>query len=425
MKTNEWVDTAAKRLSCQLLHSKRFKHFTRRFYLFEESRIAGNRMIVEAGPANVCSPCTDEYVAGKLSRYYDTALQHFVDIPTAVRAVNLWRYRAEDQQDRLLPEPPVTVGRYGDAEPCYWRMPFEILPLGYNDLHQAPTWKEFVDRCENALPMLAWWGALFDPDSKNQQYLWLYGKGRDGKSTLQRFFERFMFGVSQAVSMKNASRFQAYSWLYMRLLMFSDTNQQKATLTELVKSITGGDAIEIEKKYGDSWSRALACRLAFFSNHKPDMLETPAERRRLIFVPVKPFKARLADPTVEARLWDERQVFISICCNEYEKSKALSSEIDTDDRVTDELFQSNESDFRALAESLIMVTGQDTDRFSQQKLKTLVMEQDRTIRTNHDYARFKDWLSSGHFSQKLQLKKAPRNSGRFCYEWAGGRLCTN
>ena len=151
-----------------------------------------------------------------------------------------------------------------------------------------------------------------------QQYVWLHGKGNEGKGSLNRFLQR-VFGPAYCSKQPNESgdKFWTHELLGKRLVVFPDCNDQKFVTSGLFKSMTGGDPVAVEAKGEMSYTTRLNAKYLVLSNEKPQISSEKADKRRIIYCEIAP-REDLIDLNFEARLWDEGGAFLGKCWSLYQ-----------------------------------------------------------------------------------------------------------
>lgn len=193
---------------------------------------------------------------------------------------------------------------------CYQRLPWDEGVLG-----ETPLWNEILGRMNGQHEaFMAWIGSLFFPDSDRQQYLWLYGTGENGKSTIIRMLAK-VFGrgfLSTMVPDASNRRFWAASLLRKRVVAFPDTNNASFPASGMGKLLLGNDPFPIEEKGEPMYDAQLECKFVFSSNSRPNISSERADVRRAIMIPMEPIPCK-ASMDYEKVLWKETGYFLSRC----------------------------------------------------------------------------------------------------------------
>ena len=160
---------------------------------------------------------------------------------------------------------------------------FTLNALSY-DYHKdatCPKWEHFLseiweDDAESIRILQEWFGYLLLPDTHQQKFLMLIGPTRSGKGTIARVV-RAMLGAENVASptMRSLSgSFGLWGLVGKLLAIVPDASVAKTSdsLVELIKSLSGEDALDIERKNCCSLSSVnLKARLMIIANHLPGM----------------------------------------------------------------------------------------------------------------------------------------------------------
>lgn len=192
----------------------------------------------------------------------------------------------------------------------FCRIPFDLAET------ELPTakWDTFLNNFTNVSAMKAWIGSLFIDGSDRSQYLWIYGKGGNGKSTLAKVISAVLGNfVRFEQAPARDDKYWTFGLLGKRLVVIDDCNNYGFVKTGLFKSLTGSSKVRIEQKFSDPKDAELNCKFLFTSNEKPMVSSELADQRRLIFVSSKNQDAFTYDKEFIAGLKNELPNFISNC----------------------------------------------------------------------------------------------------------------
>ena len=328
----------------------------------------GVRQILQVHPCDIVEYVGEEPVVDAILQWTQRAASdHWMLSPTqCIAAARVWRGTRMP-----LPECPPIVKTHSSQGYCFHRLPFDPEPLG-----DCPLFDEFVSRCSNGDALKAFIGSLFVEGANRQQYLWLYGEGRNGKSSLSRLLQRLL-GPSYHSEDTNAAgnQFWTYGLLGKRLVVFNDTNSMKFTSSALCKAITGGDPVRIERKNKDPYSAELRCKLMFISNNKPQVDGDAANSRRCIFVGVGDFEGD-EDPGYEDKLWAEAPAILAVCVAAYHRVCSNHEPIPIDASVQEDLIAAAEEDFEELFEKRFQETAEEEHMLTRGALKEIIRKYD-------------------------------------------------
>jgi phage/plasmid-associated DNA primase len=145
----------------------------------------------------------------------------------------------------------------------------------------------------------------------------MYGQGKDGKGTLNRFLARVFGGAFCAKTPPaKGDKFWTFGLIGKRLVSFADCDDTKFVASGLFKSLTGGDPMPVEAKKQMAFTYMPVAKYLFFSNRKPEISSERSDQRRIIYCEFKP-----ADVVDEAgfqeRLWEEGGAFLTNCIVKY------------------------------------------------------------------------------------------------------------
>lgn len=133
---------------------------------------------------------------------------------------------------------------------------------------QAATWI----RC-----LRQWFGYLLTHDNSLDAILAIIGPGRSGKGTILSMIEAVVGKEACAWTSLNdlANRFEMSSLVGKGVAIISDAHIGKYTdpvlATERAKTISGGDSVPVEAKYGAKTSFLPTCRLVICANELPKL----------------------------------------------------------------------------------------------------------------------------------------------------------
>jgi hypothetical protein len=206
----------------------------------------------------------------------------------ATRAMDIMRNASEYR----IREKQVAPLLLEDTEPsrwCYRRLPITSAPL-----HVAPTrYQEILDRVddpESVRPLSLWIGSLMDPNSDRSQYLFLYGEGGNGKSSLALMLATVLGRA--AISLRAStftSKFGKAPCANRRLVIFDDTKNASFMASGDFREATGSDTLAVERKGKDVINMRNDLKFLITSNRLPELDGDHADMRRNIFVKLKKY----------------------------------------------------------------------------------------------------------------------------------------
>ena len=131
------------------------------------------------------------------------------------------------------------------------------------------------DKTDKIQLLQEWFGYCVTPDNSFHKFLWMVGRGGNGKSVILDILE-FLVG-SRNVSNAHIERLAdkgVRAELENKLVNFSAEMGSEATVEDgYLKTIVSGDVIEAERKYKPSFSFRPYVRLVGSTNHLPRLLD--------------------------------------------------------------------------------------------------------------------------------------------------------
>lgn len=256
------------------------------------------------------------------------------------------------------------------------------------DIEDTPT--PLFDRlCEriacNTESMKAFFWSVFEGRSTNQQYLWMYGEGGDGKGALMRLFERLLGDAYVGLSTDNP-RWTA-DCIGKRLGVFNDITNTAFPMKSAVKQITGGDRVTTERKYQHAVSVRLDVKFVFTTNKPLSVSSQAADLRRCIYVKF----GKNSDPQTpdyEDRIWEERAGILFKCRDAYQRLVGANGHID----CSDEALRDEVSDFEVQFEAIFARYFVEDKNCSIPRTEVFDAVRDSLNRDNFRYREFRQWL---------------------------------
>ena len=254
-------------------------------------------------------------------------------------------------QNRLHDSQIKSIAFKNDASYAWCKPDFDTVDYHENILQQAGAWVEILSRMSDPDAFCLFMGSIFVAESDRQQYLWLIGDGGDGKSSiLSVLFKVLGDSFSAQDSSTERSRFWTSTLIGKRLIAYDDNNNHSLTLSGLFKTLTGSGRVGIEYKGGGFGNAQLTGKLFICSNKKPQIINTHADKRRIIFISIEqPKGKKLPTAIYEKNLLDEFPFFLAHCLKMYQtkcpQHEAIVAKTDMLDKLADE----NEEYFDYLA----------------------------------------------------------------------------
>lgn len=165
------------------------------------------------------------------------------------------------------------------------------IPLVYNPEARCPQIMKFLADVvseNDSKVLIEFAGYSLIPETSIQKAVMLYGEGANGKSVFLKFLTKFIgdnnvSGVSLQ-ALEN-DKFKVAD-LYGKLLnIYPDLKDQAIYHSDIFKTLVGGDRMQGEKKYKDSFWFYNTARLMFSANKIPEVKNTEfAYFRRWILI---------------------------------------------------------------------------------------------------------------------------------------------
>lgn len=127
--------------------------------------------------------------------------------------------------------------------------------------------------------------SIFEETDKNRVFLYWYDSGNQGKSETVNVLMDVLKGASTAFDFFNLNSHSAESIVGKRLLVQHEAVVKKLSAIQLVKQITGGDAIVINPKGRKAYSINIDAKIIVLSNNSPIVSSQASELSRLL--PIK------------------------------------------------------------------------------------------------------------------------------------------
>lgn len=237
----------------------------------------------------------------------------------------------------IIPEQFVSpVRTKSDRGWCYKKLDFDP------DINSDPTiWTEevFPRIKTNLEPFLAWIGSLFDHHSNREKYIWMWGGGETGKSTITEvILELFGSAAATRRHRKIESNWFTSTLVGIRLCHIPEARPDMVGNGEW-KTLTGEKYHEIEKKGEQPRDATLYTKFLITSNDQPNLPHGNEHLRRIVLVEtVKPegwVATRTAEETKEL-LRRGFPWFLAVCLNEYRKNKKISCDTSDAENLQEE-----------------------------------------------------------------------------------------
>ncbi len=313
----------------QTLIAHKLPDFPDRFYMFRADK--GRALVkVSNDDEQIVELCDNETLERAVANYVTMKVlnENYAFTPRQIKdCAMFWRLHTQE-----IPEPKPFL-RPGEDGIGFRRLPWDLTP------GPTPMWDRLLGKMTNTHAFRCWIGSLFIPASALQQYVWIHGKGNDGKGAINRFLAN-VFGSAYHGGKppgKNDKFWGYYALLGKRLVVFPDLNNSKFVAGEDFKSLTGGDPVAIEEKRGALFSYSPKAKFLALSNKRPEISSEESDIRRLIYCEFDPKAEYITDDGFEETLWREGGAFLGNCIEEYSKTYPKHGKILSDDEAKDSI----------------------------------------------------------------------------------------
>jgi phage/plasmid-associated DNA primase len=218
------------------------------------------------------------------------------------------------KKELLIKEKVKPFAFKSDPELTFCRIPFDPIP----EAGMPERWANFLKNFTNVNAICMWVGSLFFEHSDRSQYLWLYGKGGNGKSTMARVISKLLgdFVRFEQAPAKD-DKYWSAGLQNKRLIVIDDCNNYGFVKTGLFKSLTGSSKVRVEDKFCKAFDTDLDCKFLFTSNELPMVSDDVADQRRIIFASALNNQVFDYDPSFESGLAESLPGFVSYCMDLY------------------------------------------------------------------------------------------------------------
>jgi putative DNA primase/helicase len=185
------------------------------------------------------------------------------------------------------------------------------------DAPDPKHWLAFLDDLfgtdESAIIALQdWFGYALSPDTSQQKILFVVGPRRSGKGTIARVLTSLLGrdSVANPTLASLQTPFGLAPLIGKPLAFITDarlgSRSDQAAITERLLSISGEDALTIDRKFMPAWTGRLSTRFTILTNELPRISDTSGALvgRLVVLVLMQSFYGR-EDPALTARLLTE------------------------------------------------------------------------------------------------------------------------
>jgi hypothetical protein len=299
----------------------------------------------------------------------------------------------------VLPKEGLKISHRKKDRPTYL-----IDVENFRDNRPTPTWDAMLRRMPEPMRIdfMVWFAKVFDGGDTDKRALWLVSEGGSGTTTLVNVLvEMFSSLVVRCpYSEKNMNAHSTSALTSSRLMFLPEMSLRRFLEIRDIKSIVGGDPIEINIKNGSIYTYQAKLKLLVFSNCTPIIrLENEAEKARALVITMRKITEQIGSRKAMDVMKEEFWSFLrkcrnaewvmcngsmppaiddstySLCSREGQKlSKYM------DNFITEYCICSMSTTIKKFIENNVLVTGEDGDSFTLAKfLKELRSHYKTTI----------------------------------------------
>lgn len=357
------------------------EEFSDRFHIYLDDKNTRNLILEEYQPGIVRESSISQLEAQGASTLRDK-LDYFITKSEMKTGIETWVMHSSN----TLAEQPRSFLFKDQDGLTYNRINIDIKP------GPTPTFDEFINRCSNKEAFMAFIWSIFEHDSDRQQYLWLVGEGKNGKSSFLRFMETCLGNActSEDPSSAFSSPYFNASFVGKRLGVFPDTNTRKFVQSGQFKQLTGSDLIPINNKYEKTYSTRLDTKFILVSNNMPTISSKQADLRRILLVSVKKFDLTKEMSEQEyIDLWNaEAGAILHKCKQYYDKLVVNHGTIPVDTFESNNLAADADAQFESIIEKFF--------EFNEEKTLSITKMYDTLkqagLRNKIEQSEFKEYL---------------------------------
>ena len=173
------------------------------------------------------------------------------------------------------------------------------LPYDFDPRYKHPTWDwtvvDWFNGAQDCIDLLQeWMGYCLIASNHMEAMMYLFGNPGSGKSTVARVIEA-MLGPNRSCSADTSSFTNLFGPGKLLNKYLAIMNESRATnrheidkLLQAWKTITGGDTVNINRKYADAFDARLFCRLMYVANELlpfDDASQSMCRRTNLLYFP--------------------------------------------------------------------------------------------------------------------------------------------
>jgi phage/plasmid-associated DNA primase len=169
-------------------------------------------------------------------------------------------------------------------------------------------------------------GSILDPESDKTQYLYIWAKGGDGKSTFTETLHSVLASAMYVTSGTTyRSQFGKAAIEGKRLIIFQEEKNSDFLSSSEFKELTGDQVIEVQRKYHDNYQVNVLCKIIVISNDPPFLNGGRADMRRIIPVRLQGIpEGTKIDTQFKHELKQEAHDVLRYCWHKYQAWKTAN-----------------------------------------------------------------------------------------------------
>ncbi|MEB3212410.1 MAG: DUF5906 domain-containing protein [Leptolyngbyaceae bacterium] len=288
-----------------------FPEFPHKFHVIEPG--PGIReLLVEDSPGRV-QFCDLGGLTGSVLNYTNKNIslpQYLLTFKHAQEVAKMWMYSVKPI------DMPKMFAFTGDKSLAFHRAPF---PEPMHCEEPPPLFADILARSSEPRALAAFVGSLFYEKADRQQYLFIHGDGRNGKSALIDVLNDTLGPGVHTETTPDDKRPPGSHWtasfLGKRLVVFSECESPRFPTSAIFKSLTGGDKTLINQKFKAAYSTKLNCKFIFLANGELQISSSTADQRRAIYCFIKRNLTHIEDYAEKLRA--EASQIIGYCMKVY------------------------------------------------------------------------------------------------------------
>jgi putative DNA primase/helicase len=254
----------------------------------------------------------------------------------------------------------------------------KIAAAAYNPAAPRPVFDAFLERI---LPdkelrdfMQRWFGYAMTGDTSEQKLAFLYGQGRNGKSTLIDVVALIMADYASTIPIETLTGSEQRKGSDAtpdlvrlpgaRFVRASEPEQGQKMKESLIKALTGGEAIMIRRMMQEFVEIVPQFKLTISGNYKPEVRGADdGIWRRIMLIPfLEQIPAEEVDRQLPRRLWEERDGILAWMvegCLAWLRDGLNPPKVVAD--ATRE-YRAESDPVRTFLETVCTITGRNTDK---------------------------------------------------------------